>query len=349
VIDGAGKFVKCCLAAALAIGALSSAGCNSDRASRPAVVAYVSIDRKDAEPILAEFTRRTGIEVQAVYDAELAKTTLLVSRIVAESNHPRCDVFWNNENVQTLMLAERELLEPYSPPAAAVLPETLRDAAGHWTAVASRARVIVYNTRLVQKDEAPRTLRELTEPKWRGKVAIANPQFGTTRTHVAALFGAWGDDKAEQFLSDLVANEVRIVDGNAMVKNLVARADPAASPVLVGLTDTDDVVSGQADGEPVDFVVPDPEEGGALVVPSTVCILRKAPHPESARQLVDFLAGGEAGRMLAERNAGYQPLLDANGELVQPVHASLPATDGRQLLEQLERSTEWTAANFRPQ
>ena len=60
-------------------------GC-ADSTSYNEVVAYVSVDRKDAEPILMQFERESGIRVRAIYDAEAAKTTGLVTRLIAESS-----------------------------------------------------------------------------------------------------------------------------------------------------------------------------------------------------------------------------------------------------------------------
>jgi iron(III) transport system substrate-binding protein len=131
------------------------------KTQEPEVVIYVAVDRKDSEPILADFQQRTGIRVRAVYDAEATKTTGLVSRLVAEANRPRCDLFWNNEFMQTIQLAERGLLEPYQSDQTAAISERYRDEAGRWYAQAARARVLVYNTRLVLPDELPRGLREL--------------------------------------------------------------------------------------------------------------------------------------------------------------------------------------------
>ena len=258
----------------------------------PVVVVYTSVDRGDAEPLLRQFETRTGVRVQAVYDAEEAKTTGITTRIVAEAGRPRCDVFWNNELSQTMMLAKRGLLAAYDSPAGRDLPSACRPANTLWTATSRRVRVIVYNTRHVPADRVPRSVFELARPEWRGKVAIADPQFGTTRAHVAALFAALGPERAQKFFFDLLANDVRIVDGNAMVRSLVADASPDASPIYVGLTDTDDVLAGQADGEPVAMVFPDQDDMGAFVVPASVALVRGAPHPEQARTLIDFLVGG---------------------------------------------------------
>lgn len=330
------------LTAALGLAALAILGCNA--ASGPEVVVYVAVDRAQAEPILNAYQQKTGVRVRAVYDAEAAKTTGLVSRLVAEASRPRCDVFWNNELVQTLHLTQRNVLDVYRSPAAEDIPQSLKDPEGMWTGIASRARVIVYNTRYVKPDEVPRTLQELTHPRWKGKVAIANPQFGTTRTHIAALFAALGPEPTQAWLQALLDNDVRIVDGNAMVKNVVAAAQPDASPIYVGLTDTDDVLSGQADGEPVDLIYPDQDTHGTLIIPVTVCLVRGAPHREQGCRLIDYLVGPEAGALLCVEGSGYRNVRQADSpDEPRAVHVESAA-----LLEQLEPSSRWTREHFHP-
>lgn len=321
--------------------ALAVSGCGES--TRPEVVVYVAVDRGDAEPILNQFEAQMGIATRVLYDAEVAKTTGLVTRLLAEAERPRCDVFWNNELAQSLLLTQRGVLQPYRSPAAADLPADAREAEGHWTAVARRARVIVYNTRHVSADDAPRSLFELTEPRWRGKVAMANPQFGTTRAHVAALWAVLGPERTQQWLTALMENDVQIVDGNAMVMNRVAQAEPGASAVLVGLTDTDDVLSGQADGKPIDMVFPDQDELGTLLVPSSVALIAGAPHAAEGRKLIDYLVGGAAETALATGRAGYLPL---RASAPHPPFADhdIRAIEisNQQLLDALEPSSRWT-------
>jgi iron(III) transport system substrate-binding protein len=331
-----------CLAVALA----ALGGCGGDA---PEVIVYVAVDRFQAEPLLRDFEAESGVRVRAVYDAEAAKTTGLVTRLLAESGRPRCDVFWNNEIAQTLLLADRGLLAAYDSPAAAGIPLDRKDPQGRWTAVALRARVIVYNTDVLQPREAPQSIYDLARPEWHSRVAVANPQFGTTRTHVAALFAALGPERAQGLLNDLLANEVQIVDGNAMVRDLVARARPGTDDVCVGLTDTDDVKSGQADGRPIDMVFPDQDALGTLLVPSTVALVHDAPHPEAARRLIDFLVARETGERLAAGDSGYLAVRPPReGKAGGAIPARVMAVSHDALLEQLDPSSRWTAEHFRP-
>jgi len=117
---------------------------------------------------------------------ETSKTTGLVNRLIAEKNRPRADVFWNSEVGRTLVLKDKGVLAPYRSPAAQDIPAQFKDREDYWTGFAARARVLIYNTELLEASEVPQSIFQLTQPQWKGKVALAYPLFGTTATHVAA-------------------------------------------------------------------------------------------------------------------------------------------------------------------
>jgi iron(III) transport system substrate-binding protein len=164
------------------------------------VTIYVSTDRVFSEPILRAYEQKTGAKVNAVYDTEETKSTGLANRLLAEKNNPQADVFWSNEPVRTLVLKQRGVLAPYVSPSAEGIPDTLKDRDGYWTGFSSRMRVIVYNTNLVKAEEAPKSVLDLADPKWKGQAAIADPRFGSTSFHVAALYAELGDENCARQL-----------------------------------------------------------------------------------------------------------------------------------------------------
>jgi iron(III) transport system substrate-binding protein len=267
------------------------------------VTIYVSTDRVFSEPVLREYERRAGVKVNPVYDTEETKSTGLANRLLAEKARPQSDVFWSNEPVRTLVLKSREVLAPYKSPSAEGIPAALVDPDGYWTGFSARMRVIAYNTRLVKPEEAPRSVFDLADPKWRGQVAIADPRFGSTSFHVAALYAIAGDQKMDEFFRRLKENGVRVVDGNSVVRDLVARGD-----VKVGLTDTDDVNVALEDGQPIAMVLPDKEGLGVPVMPNMVSLIANAPHPDEARRLIDYLLSSDVERQLAQSEAVQIPL-----------------------------------------
>lgn len=131
---------------------------------------------------------------------------------------------------------------------------------------------------------------------------MANPLFGTTTMHVAALFTTWGEEQARAFLTSLKANDVRIVSSNGEVKRVVA-----AGEVAFGLADTDDAFEALQEGAPVETVYPDQEGVGTLVMPTTALLIKGGPHPETGRKLIDYLVTPDVERRMAD-SAAHMPL-----------------------------------------
>jgi iron(III) transport system substrate-binding protein len=269
----------------------------------PRVVVYTALDQIFSEPILKDFEKQTGIQVKTVYDIEAAKTTGLVNRLIAEKANPQCDVFWNNEVIKSILLKKKGVLAPYVSPAAKEIPNTFKDKDGYWTGFAARARVLVANTKRLDASSNPLSIFDLTQPAYKGKAAIANPLFGTTATHVAALFSVWGEEKAKRFFLDLKANQVRILDGNSVVKDRVG-----AGAVVAGFTDTDDVNVGLQAGLPIQAIYPDKSGMGTLLIPNTVGLIANGPNGREGRKLIDYLLSKEVERKLAFCPSVQMPL-----------------------------------------
>lgn len=275
-------------------------------AGRGSVVVYAAQDQVFAEPLFFEFTRETGIRVRTVFDSEAVKTVGLANRLLAERAHPRCDVFWGNEELRTRQLA-----------AQGVWRET-----NGWAAFGHRSRRIVINTNFVRWDPArwgetpsspdlppsgspaearqqlnppPGCLADLTNSVWRGRVALAYPLFGTTATHFLALRQHWGEARWEAWCRALAANQPLVVDGNSVVARLVARGE-----AWVGLTDSDDIAAVQREGAPV-VALPLTDE--ALLIPNTIAVVRGAPHPETAQRLFAWLQRSEVVAKLVAAGA----------------------------------------------
>ena len=279
-------------------GALGACG----KGSAPEVVVYTSEDQVFSEPVLKEFEKATGITVRAVYDTEETKSTGVALRLVAERGHPQADVFWANEPLRPVMLQQQGLLDPYRSPNAEGIPARYRDGEGYWTGFAARARVIVYNTNLVRAD-GPSSVLDLADPRWKDRAGLASPLFGTTTTQMAALFERWGDDKAKQFLAAAKANGVKVVTSNGEAKDLVASGELAWA-----FTDTDDASEAVEQGKPVAVIYPDQSELGTLVMPNAVALVKGAPHPKQARQLIDYLLSRQVEERLARSTARQMPL-----------------------------------------
>ncbi len=296
------NIIRCVLFTAMVILTISSVGCKSKKADNQVVV-YTSLDEVYSQPVLDAFEKETGIKVLAVYDSEATKTIGLVNRLIAEKNSPRADIFWNSETGRTIVLKQNDVLDKYVSPSASEIPAQFKDPQGYWTGFAARCRVLIYNTNLLKKEDLPKSIFELTDVKWKGKVAIAYPLFGTTATHCAALFAQLGEEKAKAYFEALKANGAVLTDGNASARDRVADGT-----VLIAFTDTDDAFVAINQGKPADIVWPDKEGIGTLLIPNTVALIKDGPNPEAGRKLIDFLLSPKVEEMLAHCESGQIPL-----------------------------------------
>ena len=259
------------------------------------VVVYTSVDQVFSEPVLKKFELQTGIKVKPVFDTEETKSTGVLNRLIAEKNNPQCDVFWSGDPMRADVLKQRGITETYRSPAASGINEVFIDKDYNWIGFSSRARVLLVNTNLVKAGDVPSSILDLTKDKYKGRFTIANPLFGTTSFHIAAIFTELGDDKAKQFLEDLKRNGVIIASSNGDVKKKVATGE-----VQMGLTDTDDANEALKEGTPVKAIFLDQNSFGNLIVPNTVSLIKSSPNNENGKKVIDFLLSVETEKMLAE-------------------------------------------------
>jgi len=307
------------------------------------VTVYFSVDTAFAEPILRDFEKKSGIKVNFVPDTEAGKTTGLVNRIRHEKDRPRADVWWSSEIFATISLADDGLLAEYRSPAAPDIPEQYRDAKGRWTAYALRGRVLAYDPKRTKPEDLPRRWVDVADPKYKNRFRMADPRFGTTRGHMAALLTLWGPEAMTDFYKRLKANGCHLTAGNSQSVALLVRGEAD-----VVATDTDDVIVAQARGDSIEMAYPDlagggmaaalgghasgsasgsagasPSQAGAAVstagegagrydgtlwIPCTVAVVAGAPHVDEARRLADYLISAEVEEALARSESRNVPV-----------------------------------------
>lgn len=327
----------------LLAGSVWMAGCGEKRPSE--VIVYGALDQEFSESILQDFTKATGIEVRAKYDAESTKTVQLTQEILAEREKPRCDLFWNNEILNTLRLEREGILRAYVSPQASAFPASARSSEGKWYGFAARARVFVVNTNRLGEGRRPKSILDLADPQWYENCAIAKPLFGTTATHVACLFAAWGDDKAKEFLQSVKRN-ARILSGNRQVAQAVG-----SGTIAFGLTDTDDAIVEIERGSPVTIIYPDQREGevGTLFIPNTLALIQGSPHPKEAEKLLDFLLSAEVEKKLAAGPSAQIPLREgvaASSRVKTPSEVRAMEVDWTAAAEKWDAAAEFLKGEF---
>ena len=267
------------------------------------VVVYTSVDAVFARPIAQRFEQETGIKVLLVPDTEETKSAGLLNRLIAEKNRPQADVFWSGDPVRAAILKAKGVSTPYRSSKAEGLPTRYCDPDGHWTGFSARARVLMYNRNLVPAGEEPKSIMDLLDKRFQGKTCMANPLFGTTSMHAAALFAVLGENKAKEFFEGFATNGGTILSSNGEVRRRVA-----AGEFAVGITDTDDANVARLEGKPIGIVYPDKNGMGTLIIPNCTVLIASGPNPEAGRRFIDYLLDAKTERALAESDAAQMPL-----------------------------------------
>jgi iron(III) transport system substrate-binding protein len=320
------------------LAACGGASPDQNPAATAGPMVYVALDEQFSRPLLDRFARELGVPVRQRHDSEAAKTVGLVSAILEEQSAPRCDVFWNNELAHTVRLAQQGLLEAYASPAAADVPAAWRDPQGRWTAFAARARILIVNTELLpDSKDWPKSYKDLIDPKWKGRCAVARPLTGTTLTHFTALRKALGDAGFEAFFAAMQQNDVKFLASNgATMKETVA------GKVAWAFTDTDDYHVAKLKGHKVACVFPDQEEGGlgTMLIPNSIGIVKGGPDTANAKHLVDKILARETEALLAAAESAQIPLREG---VVGPQD---PAIRAAGTFRAMAWDIEWTAQNL---
>jgi iron(III) transport system substrate-binding protein len=259
------------------------------------VVIYSARKEELIRPALDAFQKETGIRVTLLS----GKAGDLARRIELERNDPKGDLFLGTTAGIAELLRRKGLLAPYFSPAAQEIPEEFRAPDGAWVGITGRVRVLIYNKHLVTARDLPASYFDLTDPRWKGKVAVASMAERTTVSWLAALMVLRGEEAVRQYVRGLHDNGLKVLNNNTEVRKAVARGEYA-----IGITNhyyyllqlQDDPAS------PVGILYPDqePEGIGTPVFSITAAIIKGAKHPEATRALVDFLLGAKGNRLLVQ-------------------------------------------------
>lgn len=300
------------------------------RASAPndqGLVVYCAHDATHAEQVIKLFEQRTGIDVEVRFDEEANKSLGLTNLLIAEQKNPRCDVFWNNQTLGTIRLKEAGVLHPYVSPGSKRIPARFKDSEGFWTGFAGRLRVYLVNTNALPPTEE--AIEEILRGPSLQRVAIAQPLFGTTLSHYTLLMTAWGEEELKAWHKDQRDRGIREVRGNSMTKDLVA-----AGICDIGYTDTDDAFAAIDDGKPVAMLPVRLENDETICLPNSVALIANCPHPDNAKQLIDFLLSADVELLLANSSARQIPL---------------GAVDESQVPHELQQLRSWASESVSPQ
>ena len=258
------------------------------------VVWYTSLALPSAEKVAKLFEAAyPGIKVEV----HRTGSQRILQRVMQElqANIKNVDVIHTSDAGHFVLLKEKKLLARHTPAGVDRFPAGFKDKDGYYFTLRATVNVIAYNTQKITAAEAPRTWKDLLDPKWKGRMVTAHPGYsGVIATHVLALVHLHG----WEYFQALAKNQLMLVQSAVDPAGVVASGE---RPVAVNGGDYTFYQS-KKQGNPVEIVYP--KEGVPLVV-SPSAIASFAPHPNAARLFTDFGFTREVQQVMADSEGLY--------------------------------------------
>jgi iron(III) transport system substrate-binding protein len=284
---------------ALAAFALGAVACgDDDEGDDKSVTVYSGRSESLVKPLFEQFTKETGIEVKVKY----GDTAELAALIAEEGSKSPADVFFAQDAGALGALRAEDAFEKLADSVTGLVAADYRSPDGTWVGVSGRARVIVYNPKLVQESELPDSVKDLTDAAWKGKVGWA-PTNGSFQAFVTGLRKVEGEDGAKAWLEGMLKNDVKSYQDNKSIVSAVA-----AGEIELGLVNhyyLYGFLKDQGESFNARNHYTAAGDAGSLVNVAGVGILQSAPNQGAAEKLVSYLLGESAQKYFSEQTFEY--------------------------------------------
>ncbi len=267
------------------------------------------------KPVFDAFTAKTSIQIELLSSG----TTELVNRMKAEGDRSPADVFITNDAGSLEMARTAGLFRPLNMrEVERSIPPQFRAADNSWIGLSGRFWVVVYNTTLVKPDQV-KSLLDLADPTWKGKIAIPNAGSEYLQAGVSVIRASLGDDPTKKFLEGLRDNAgTQVYQKSSQIVDAVAKGQVAMGIVNHYYVYRHLAIQPTA---PLAVVMPDQQEGGmgAIMNVAGIGILKHTPRLEHAKLLVEFLVAQAGQKMFADLDKEYplHPEVKADPALIE--------------------------------
>lgn len=187
-----------------------------------------------------------------------------------------------------LTLKEQNLLLKYDSPNRKDV-KLNKDTEGYWTGVRISNMIIAYNTQKVSEADAPKSFKDLLDPKWNGRVAMPSPLLSGT-AYVTA--GVLSDKYGWEYFEKLKANGLKVEEGNSAIQNKLLRGEYYAVLIL-----EENILKMAAKGEPVKVIYP---ADGTIVIPSPIAIFNTSKNQDAAKAVLDWWLSKEGQEVVVK-------------------------------------------------
>ena len=293
------KISRTGLAAVLLVVAMLASSCGGD--DERVVTVYSGRSENLMMPLFDEFERQSGITVQVRWGS----STDLALLVAEEGEQTQADVFISRSPGPVGFLDAKGLLATMDSSVLDLVAAEHRGANGTWIGFSGRKRVLVHNLDSVPPSELPDSVFELTDPKWRGRVAIPATN-GSFVDWFTVFRDQYGNDVATQWLDDMVANDARNYPNNVSIVDAAARGE-----IDVGLVNhyynhrmASDAEAAGREHRAANYDLSD-EDIGSLLIITAATMTANADDREAAQELIAYLLSPSAQRYFTNSTYEY--------------------------------------------
>ncbi len=261
------------------------------------VVWYTSTPIEEAQRIADLFRMQTGIPVELFRSGG----SQILSRFQQEINAGRVavDVLTHSDPAAARAMAKKGLFVPFRPAHFDSIPDAAKAADGSFIGQRLNMMTHYLRTDKIAPAAEPKSWDDLTAPKYKGKLAMADPSFTSLQVSVVGMMSkqrGWG------FYEKLRQNDVMIVPGNQQVSDLLKRSERL---IAVGALDSY-AADLKAAGHPIKTLYP---SDGVFVIPSPTSVVKGSPDPAAAKLFAQFMISDEVQRIFPA-DGGYSARID---------------------------------------
>ncbi len=259
------------------------------------VVVYSGRREQFVIPVLERFEEQTGIRVRLLSGS----ATSFAHRLVEERRRPGADIFLANDAGVMEYLRLQDVLTPITVPGVDNIPPSLRADDASWVGLSARVRVLMYNRDRIRAEDAPQSIYDLTDPRYRGRFAVTRAGNSSLISHMAAIRVVEGDERMTAFVRGILDNNPVITAGHTDIRRMVGTGE-----VDIGLVNCYyyRLQLAESRHNNVGVIYPDQaqEQTGAFVNVAGAARIKNAPNEAAADKLLAFLLEPEQMQWFAE-------------------------------------------------
>lgn len=260
------------------------------------LVVYSGRNKKLVGPLIEQAKKDLNLDIEVRY----GKTSELAIALLEEGENSRADVFFGQDAGALGALEQKQYTLPIDSELLERVDSRFRSPEGNWLGVSGRARTVDYNTKLVKESDLPKSIWELTQPKWSGKVGWA-PTNGSFQSFVTAMRAIEGDEKTLEWLKAMKANGVKKYGNNIAIVKALGRGE-----VHLGLVNH--YYLPRFKKKDADFPVAHHytrKDAGAMINVAGVAMMKTTDQQEDVQKFIKYMLSPEAQNYFASKTNEY--------------------------------------------